>query len=203
MKKLYLSASALCLIFAATGAMAQNDRNDRGRDHNNRPAVSQQQQRPAHKAQQQHRPAQNTQRPRIEVRPGGHAQPQRPPQANNRPGNNRPGTNRPGNYNRPSFNHNRPHARPDYTKYRRATTASKRYRAGVYHAPHGYRYQRWSYGQYLPSSYFARSFWLTNALAYGLFSPPSDAVWVRYGPDALLVDRYNGEVISVQYNVFY
>lgn len=192
MKKLYLSASALCLIFAATGAMAQHDRNDRGRDHNNRPAVS-----------QQHRPAQNAQRPNIEVRPGGHAQPQRPPQANNRPDTNRPGAGRPGNYNRPHFNQHRPHARPDYSRYHRAVTAPKRYRAGVYHAPRGYRYQRWSYGQYLPSIYLARSFWLTNALAYGLFAAPPDAVWVRYGPDALLVDRYNGEIISVRYNVFY
>jgi len=78
-----------------------------------------------------------------------------------------------------------------------------RYRAGIYHAPRGYTYRRWNHGQYLPSTYFARSFWLTNFIAYGLFTPPSDAVWVRYGPDALLVDRYNGEVISVRYNVFY
>lgn len=34
-------------------------------------------------------------------------------------------------------------------------------------------------------------------------APPPDAVWVRYGPDALLVDRMTGEIIRVQYGVFY
>ena len=33
--------------------------------------------------------------------------------------------------------------------------------------------------------------------------PPPDAVWVRYGDDALLIDRYTGEVIQVEYGVFY
>jgi Ni/Co efflux regulator RcnB len=113
----------------------------------------------------------------------------------NPPGNNKPGANRPGN--------NRPGARPDYSKYRRAVTAPRRFRAGTYRAPHGYQYRRWSYGQYLPSIYYSNTYWLSNFLLYGLFAPPADAVWVRYGPDALLVDRYTGEVISVEYNVFY
>ena len=128
----------------------------------------------------------------------------------NRPDNNRrPDYNRHENNSRPNFNppdHRpavRPHARPDYSKYRRAVTAPRRFRIGTYHAPRGYHYRRWSYGQYLPSVYWARSFWLSNFMVYGLFAPPPDTVWVRYGPDALLVDHYTGEIISVQYNVFY
>ena len=33
--------------------------------------------------------------------------------------------------------------------------------------------------------------------------PPPGTVWVRYGRDALLIDRYTGEVIQVEYSVFY
>lgn len=194
MKKSYMSAAAMALIFAATGAMAQPDRNDRGGRDNHSGGHGQQQSRPSQPAQrpQTHRPDQQQTRP---------MQQQNWPQFGN---NNRPdfNNNRP-NFNRPNFNNNRPHARPDYSKYRRMVTSPNRYRAGIYHAPRGYTYRRWNHGQYLPSTYFARSFWLTNFIAYGLFAPPSDAVWVRYGPDALLVDRYNGEVISVRYNVFY
>jgi len=28
-------------------------------------------------------------------------------------------------------------------------------------------------------------------------------VWVRYGPDALLIDTYTGEIIQVRYDVFW
>jgi Ni/Co efflux regulator RcnB len=124
----------------------------------------------------------------------------RPGNGNNRPGINPPGNNRPG-FNRPG--NNRPGARPDYSKYRRAVTAPRRYSVGRYRAPSGYRYQRWNYGQRLPTAYYASTFWLSNFIAYGLFAPPPDAVWVRYGPDALLVDRYTGEIISVEYGAFY
>ena len=33
--------------------------------------------------------------------------------------------------------------------------------------------------------------------------PPPGTVWVRYGNDALLIDRYSGEVIQVVYGIFY
>ena len=203
MNKLLLSA-ALSLVLAAP-AMAQPDHNrgnnadrhethggDRGDHKGSRPGT------PAA------RPAQTPSRPAA-TRPGN----DRP--NINRPGNDRRPDYRPGNNNRPGFNrpdHNarpgvRPHARPDYSKYRRAVTAPRRFRIGTYHAPRGYSYRRWNYGQYLPSVYWGRSFWLSNFMVYGLFAPPPDAVWVRYGPDALLIDRYTGEIISVQYNVFY
>lgn len=168
-------------------------------NNNNRPAVT----RPDNNRPGFNRPGNNNNRPVVN-RPGDNNRPDF-----NRPGNNnnnRPGFNRPGDNNRPGFNrpgHNRPGARPDYSKYRRAVTAPRRFRAGHYHAPRGYSYQRWNYGQRLPSMYYASNFWLSNFLAYGLFAPPSDAVWVRYGPDALLVDRYSGEIISVEYGVFY
>jgi hypothetical protein len=33
--------------------------------------------------------------------------------------------------------------------------------------------------------------------------PPPGTVWVRYGSDAVLIDRDTGEVIRVVYNIFY
>ena len=81
--------------------------------------------------------------------------------------------------------------------------ASHRYRAGAYRPPQGYTYRRWAYGQRLPGAYYARNFWISNFLAYSLFAPPPGLVWVRYGPDALLIDQYTGEIIQVRYGVFY
>lgn len=215
MNKLLLSA-ALSLILAAP-AMAQPDHNrgkggehhethggGRGGDHNKGPRQSAPATRPAPAAPS--RPAITRPQP---ARPAiTHPTNNRP--AINRPNNDRrPDYNRHGNNNRPGFNRPdhrpsvRPHQRPDYSKWRRAVTAPRRFHIGTYHAPRGYSYRRWSYGQYLPSVYWARSFWLSNFVVYGLFAPPPDAMWVRYGPDALLIDRYTGEIISVEYNVFY
>jgi Ni/Co efflux regulator RcnB len=214
MNKFLLSA-ALCAVLAAP-AMAQPDHN-RGHER--------------HETHSGNRGEHDTRRPTSTptARPAP-AAPSRPAatRANdNRPSSNRPSSNRPssnrrdndrrhdadrrGNNNRPGFNQPdhrarpgvRPHRRPDYSKWRRAVTSPRRFHIGRYHAPRGYHYRRWNYGQFLPSAYWARSFWLSNFVAYGLFAPPPDAVWVRYGPDALLIDRYTGEIISVQYNVFY
>jgi Ni/Co efflux regulator RcnB len=86
---------------------------------------------------------------------------------------------------------------------RRNVTAAHRFHAGVYRAPAGYHYQRWSYGAFLPAIYWGRDFWITDFLAFGLFAPPDGYIWVRYGPDALLIDQYTGEIIQVDYGVFY
>jgi Ni/Co efflux regulator RcnB len=88
-------------------------------------------------------------------------------------------------------------------RWRRNYTSQRRFRAGKYHAPRGYRYRRWSYGERLPFLYLARAYWLVNAIVYGLPPAPPGLIWVRYGTDALLVDRYTGEIVQVRYNVFY
>lgn len=90
-----------------------------------------------------------------------------------------------------------------WTQYRRNFNSPRRFNIGIYHAPRGYYYHRYSYGDRLPSLYFARNYWLTEFLLYGLFAPPPGLIWVRYGPDALLVDQYTGEIVQVRYNVFY
>ena len=91
----------------------------------------------------------------------------------------------------------------DVTRYNRNFHAPRRFHVGTYRQPYGYSYRRYSYGQHLPRSYFGRNFWLSNFLIYGLFSPPPGYIWVRYGPDALLIDQYTGEIVQVQYNMFY
>jgi Ni/Co efflux regulator RcnB len=88
-------------------------------------------------------------------------------------------------------------------QYRRNFKSPQRFRVQRYRAPVGYHYRRWSFGERLPFGYFASQYWLTNFLSYGLFPPPPGYVWVRYGDDALLVDRYTGEIVQVRYDVFY
>ena len=81
--------------------------------------------------------------------------------------------------------------------------AGRRFQAGSYRAPAGYTARRWSYGQRLPHGYYARNYWLSSYWLYGLFAPPSGLVWVRVGDDALLIDEYSGEIVQVDYGVFY
>jgi Ni/Co efflux regulator RcnB len=93
--------------------------------------------------------------------------------------------------------------RVDLKQYRRNLKSPHRFRAEPYHGPRGYHYRRWSHGQRLPGLYYARDFWLLDFLRFGLFAPPDGYIWVRYGPDALLVDQDTGEIVQVRYNVFY
>jgi len=90
----------------------------------------------------------------------------------------------------------------DVTTLRRNVTATRQFHAGVYRAPPGFVYRRWAFGQSLPAIYFARNYWLDNYIAFGLFAPPAGLVWVRYGPDALLINSNTGEIIQVEYGVF-
>lgn len=91
----------------------------------------------------------------------------------------------------------------DVRHYRRNFHAPRRFHAGRYRQPYGYSYRRYTFGQNLPFQYYRRDYWLTNFLVFGLFSPPPGYVWVRYGPDALLIDEYTGEIVQVRYNMFY
>jgi Ni/Co efflux regulator RcnB len=86
---------------------------------------------------------------------------------------------------------------------RRNVQASHRFHVGAYQAPAGYRARHWSHGQRLPGFLFARNYWLLNYEAYALFPPPPGLVWVRVGADALLIDQDTGEIIQVDYGVFY
>jgi len=89
-----------------------------------------------------------------------------------------------------------------YGNYHRDWRPTRRFRAPAYHRPPGWYSARWTFGQILPSLFWTRNYWLDYRM-YDLPPPPYGAVWVRVGDDALLIDDYSGEIITVAYNVFY
>lgn len=123
--------------------------------------------------------------------------------------------NRPNNYpgNNFSSRDNRGFGNPGYGgprhdfrnfhDFHRGFDASRRFRAPYYRRPAGWYDHRWSFGEYLPPAYWARDYWLDDYMAYDLPPPPYGAVWVRVGNDALLVDQDSGEIITIEYGVFY
>lgn len=90
-----------------------------------------------------------------------------------------------------------------FRDYHRGFNASRRFRAPYYRRPAGWYDHRWSFGEFLPTAFWARDYWLSDFQAYDLPPPPYGAVWVRVGNDALLVDEESGEVITVAYGIFY
>jgi Ni/Co efflux regulator RcnB len=91
----------------------------------------------------------------------------------------------------------------DFHTYQWNRTSQQRYHYQSYQPPHGYYYRRWTYGQVFPTVFWTQNYWLTDYYSFGLNNPPYGYVWVRYGPDALLVNVYDGTILSVDYNVFY
>jgi Ni/Co efflux regulator RcnB len=69
--------------------------------------------------------------------------------------------------------------------------------------PPGYGYQRWAIGAALPPIFYSQDYYYPDWAALGLDPPPPGCEWVRYGPDLLLVELDNGQVIDVAYDVFY
>jgi len=125
-----------------------------------------------------------------------------------------------GNFNRGDFNRDgRTDYRPDirrgasfggprhdfsnFRDFHRSFNASRRFQAPSYRRPAGWYDHRWSFGEFLPTAFWARDYWLSDYSSYDLPPPPYGAVWVRVGNDALLVDEESGEVITVEYSVFY
>jgi Ni/Co efflux regulator RcnB len=92
---------------------------------------------------------------------------------------------------------------PSINSLRLNVQASRQFHNGDYRQPAGYQARHWSYGERLPHAYYARDYWLMDYLAFGLFAPPDGLVWVRVGNDALLIDEISGDVVQVDYGVFY
>jgi Ni/Co efflux regulator RcnB len=87
---------------------------------------------------------------------------------------------------------------------RKVVRAPRRFHAArPWIAPRGFTYRRFSLGERIPSVLLAADYFLTDFMLYGLEAPPPGYVWVRDGTDAVLVDRYTGEVVEVEYDVFY
>jgi hypothetical protein len=77
------------------------------------------------------------------------------------------------------------------------------FRAAPFYYPGGWGYRRWAVGQVLPGLFLSQSYFIGNWAAYGLGPPPPGLEWVRYGPDALLVNVYTGQVVDTVYGVFW
>jgi len=193
-------AVGLCLVSGA--ALAQDRDRDRDRDGRDRDNATQQ--------DDNNRGDRRRERRRPDQQQHQAPQPQTSPQQQDGWDGNR-GRDRRGDWNdgrrgrdaRDNRFDNRDRRRGNWAQFRRSFDAPRRYRVGVYRAPPGYYYRRWHHGDRLPRAYFARNYWLTNFVIYGLFAPPPGLMWVRYGPDALLIDTYTGEIVQVRYNVFY
>jgi Ni/Co efflux regulator RcnB len=72
-----------------------------------------------------------------------------------------------------------------------------------FHYPHGYHYRRWHIGWVLPHIFLSNHYYFNDWATLGFGPPPPGYVWVRYGPDLLLVNRHTGRIRDVVYNVFY
>jgi hypothetical protein len=83
--------------------------------------------------------------------------------------------------------------------------ARERFHVGVYVVPRSYVQRVWRSGDWLPRSYWhdATRYELRGWWRYGLYDPPRWATWVRVRDDAVLIDRDNGEVIDVVYDLFW
>ena len=108
------------------------------------------------------------------------------------------------NNNRNSFDDRARNTRNNnFSSYQRNYRAPQRFRAPTYNRPRGWYDHRWTFGEILPSLFWAQNYWLTDYQYYRLTPPPPGTVWVRDGYDALLIDRYDGQIIQVAYDVFY
>jgi len=217
MRKFVILAAMVGLFGAVPLAMAQ-DRDHRGSDRGNaetgRNSIGQSQFREHHDAPSPSPSASPAETMRgINRALNGNPGRDSGPRNNSVGGNNgRPDFNRPGpdrrDVRRPDdrrdFNNGR--GRRDFSNYRnyhQNFRASQRFRAPAYRRPPGYFARRWSWGQTLPVAFWARDYWLTDFYAYDLPPPPYGATWVRVGDDALLIDQYTGEIIEVDYGIFY
>lgn len=99
-------------------------------------------------------------------------------------------------------NNNHSHGHINFNRHNVTASRHFHYRGGAYRWPGGYHYQRWSFGMTLPSVFWGQNYWIDDYQDYGLAYPPNGAVWVRYGDDALLIDRYSGEILEVVYGQF-
>lgn len=128
-------------------------------------------------------------KPRTAARPMNHGiEPEREPRGYARMQRPEGSVNRPQQLNRADYNHN--------------FQARQSFHIGPYHPPAGYQYRRWTYGGILPSIYWGRNYWIGDYWLFGLDVPPAGCEWVRYGPDALLINMANGEVIQTFYGRF-
>jgi Ni/Co efflux regulator RcnB len=179
MKRFLAIATALCLALPSVALAAPGDRHKPG---GGKPPTT----KPAFGAKPVGRPPGNGNNPNGSHNP-------RPPGNGNRP---RP----PGQgHHKPPPNWHKP--KPNQFFWRGKWFG--RYRAPAYVYPRGYSYQYWRIGDVLPLLFLSTQYYFDNYAQIGLEVPPPGYRWVRYGPDALLVNARTGAVEDVVYGAFY
>lgn len=94
--------------------------------------------------------------------------------------------------------------RTEVLKVRANIQAPRRFHvAAVYRRPAGFYVHRWTFGERLPVAFYVRDYWISDFALYGLMEPWTGYEWVRVGDDALLIDVETGEVVRVEYGLFY
>jgi Ni/Co efflux regulator RcnB len=93
--------------------------------------------------------------------------------------------------------------RTEVLKVRANIQAPRRFRTAAYLRPAGFYVHRWTFGERLPVAFYARDYWIADFALYGLMAPWPGYEWIRVGDDALLVDIETGEVVRVEYGLFY
>lgn len=94
---------------------------------------------------------------------------------------------------------------PAYSATHRFTYQGRSFaavRAAPYRYPHGYGYRTFRPHEQFPLGLLIAPYLITDFALYNLPSPGPDLEWVRYGPDALLVNVDTGEVVDVAYGAF-
>ena len=79
----------------------------------------------------------------------------------------------------------------------------QRYRGWDYRPPFGFYTHSWAFGEFLPHDWWSQDYTIDDWWRYGLPQPPRGYQWVRVGADALMIDRYDGRVVRVVYDVFW
>ena len=86
--------------------------------------------------------------------------------------------------------------------YRVGKVVHPRIHADRYLFPRDLPYRRFVRGDRLPRWDWIRRYYITDFVVLGLSPPPYGQRWVRYGPDAMLIDPSTGEVMDNVYGVY-
>jgi Ni/Co efflux regulator RcnB len=92
--------------------------------------------------------------------------------------------------------------RRDRGAYRAGGAAHPRVSAEPYRYPPDVSYRFYRRGEQFPGALLIDAYLIEDVLGLGLAEPPHGDRWVRFGPDAVLVDPNSGQVLDVVYGVF-
>jgi Ni/Co efflux regulator RcnB len=97
------------------------------------------------------------------------------------------------------------HGRPQWRAgaYPHSFHSARRYHIGAYRRPPHFYTHVWSFGEFLPGTWFGPDYLIDEWWDYDLPAPPPGYDWVRVGDDALLVDEYTGRIVQVVRNLFW